>query len=231
MRKVKSVSNGKRAIEFEFWNDYQKEAWEVLDNSDITFITGIAGTAKTFIATAYALNAYSEKAYDKIIITRPTVPATGESMGFLPGDINAKVHPYLEPIYDCINDLCVNLDQAQKEELTKKALSVLALGFARGRTFKRSICILDEAQNATLEQLELWITRMGRGSKLIITGDPAQADIRNSCLWETIEVLTQLKGVKHFHFPETANCRHDLVSDVVKALAVIKAGYKMANRK
>ncbi len=205
-----------RRFNVNFKTEAQKLAWLAYQQHDVLFMTGTAGTGKTFLATAFALSEVLNGTKEKIVITRPIVEA-GESLGFLPGEFEEKVHPYMMPIYDCLDKLTgkknVWRDRAQQ------ALEVAPLAYMRGRTFDDAVCIFDEAQNATTQQLKLFLSRFGETSKVIITGDPLQSDIgRSSGL---VEVMRKLKGIDNIgfiEFKENSIVRHRLVGDIIKAI-------------
>ena len=207
----------KRFHHLEFLNDQQKYAWDAFQNSDVMFLVGEAGTGKTHLAIAFALHEIIEKTKSKILLSRPVVEA-GESLGFLPGDINEKVYPYMLPLYDCLEKMCGRNGDDTREYINKK-IEVAPLAYLRGRTFSSSICILDEAQNCTSSQLKLFLTRLGTNSKMIITGDPSQSDLgKYPDLINIIDKLKGLKGVSVITFNEECIVRHPLVKHIVKLI-------------
>jgi phosphate starvation-inducible PhoH-like protein len=200
----------------EFLNLEQKNAYEVFMKNEIVFLIGEAGSGKTFLATAFALSSLLSKKTRKIIISRPIVEA-GEKLGFLPGTFDEKVLPYMLPIYDTLDDL-VGKEGLQREYVNK-CLEVAPIAYLRGRTFKNSIAILDEAQNATKTQLKLFLTRIGMGSKLLVTGDPKQSDIgQASGLMEVVEKLKGIKGIGIIEFSSDAIVRHPIISSIIKKI-------------
>ena len=190
---------------------------DAMDRSDMVFGIGPAGTGKTYLAVAYAISALVSKQVRRIVLARPAVEA-GERLGFLPGTLQQKVDPYLRPLYDALQDL---LDAERVERsLTNGSIEVAPLAFMRGRSLNESFIILDEAQNATAEQMKMFITRLGFGSKAAITGDITQIDLpsgKRSGLIEAIDVLADVKGVRFIHFNEKDVVRHGLVQRIIRA--------------
>ncbi|MDE0125119.1 MAG: PhoH family protein [Bryobacterales bacterium] len=190
---------------------------DAMDRSDMVFGIGPAGTGKTYLAVAYAISALVSKQVRRIVLARPAVEA-GERLGFLPGTLQQKVDPYLRPLYDALQDL---LDAERVERsLTNGSIEVAPLAFMRGRSLNESFIILDEAQNATAEQMKMFITRLGFGSKAAITGDITQIDLpsgKRSGLIEAIDVLADVKGVRFIHFDENDVVRHGLVQRIIRA--------------
>lgn len=176
-------------------------------------MSGTAGTGKTYLAMAFAVNEILQKRRRRIILTRPIVEA-GESIGFLPGDISEKVNPYMMPLFDSLHKL-VGSDNPQRDAVNA-ALQVVTLGFMRGMTFDDAVCIFDEAQNATRDQFKLFLTRFGENSKIIITGDPGQSDLPGPvALVDVMRRLETLPGVGMVEFPQEAIVRHPLVSGIL----------------
>lgn len=162
----------------ELLNTAQKLAWQAFQQHDVLFLIGPAGTGKTFLATAFAVKSFLAKECSKIVITRPIVEA-GESLGFLPGDFEEKVNPYMMPMYDCMDKLLGR--EGPHRERVLQGTEVAPIAYMRGRTFDESVCIFDKAQNASMKQLKLFLTRFGQNSKIIITGDPSQTDLQGPC--------------------------------------------------
>lgn len=195
----------------------QKIYLDKIENSDITFGVGPAGTGKTYLAVAMAVNALKAKKVKRIILTRPAVEA-GEKLGFLPGDLQAKIDPYLRPLYDALYDM---LDQEKFESyLTSGVIEVAPLAFMRGRTLNDAFVILDEAQNTTGEQMKMFLTRMGFSSKLVVTGDVTQIDLPRhitSGLAVSKRVLGNIDGIAWHEFTDVDVVRHPLVGKIIKA--------------
>ncbi len=195
----------------------QKHYVEAIRDHDIVFGIGPAGTGKTYLAMAMAVSALIKKEVNRIILTRPAVEA-GEGLGFLPGDIYEKVHPYLRPLYDALYDM---MEQEKAAHLVERGtIEVAPLAFMRGRTLNDSFIILDEAQNTTAEQMKMFLTRMGFGSKAVITGDITQVDLptdKSSGLIQAMHVLGSVRGLKFVRFSDKDVVRHKLVQQIVKA--------------
>src|SRR5208283_2469554 len=184
---------------------------------DITFGIGPAGTGKTYLAMAMAVNSFLTKQVSRIVLVRPAVEA-GEKLGFLPGDIAEKVSPYLRPLYDALFDM-MEIDKASKL-IERGIIEIAPLAFMRGRTLNDSFVILDEAQNTTPEQMKMYLTRLGFGSKTVVTGDITQIDLpqdRLSGLVEAIRILKNIEDIKIIHFSEKDVVRHRLVQEIVRA--------------
>jgi phosphate starvation-inducible PhoH-like protein len=195
----------------------QKLAYEQLSAHDMTFLLGAAGSGKTFLAMAYAINSVLAGKYSQIVLTRPIVDA-GEKLGFLPGTFNEKVNPYMQPLYDAMDLLLGKFNP--EREVINKAVVIAPLCYMRGRTFNDSVCIFDEAQNATYMQFKLFLSRFGQNSKVIVTGDPLQSDLPMSPP-PINEVITKLKGVPGITTHQFSNSdivRHPLVAAILKKL-------------
>ncbi len=195
----------------------QKRYLEAIESNDIVFGIGPAGTGKTYLAVAMAVQYLLSKRVNRIILARPAVEA-GEKLGFLPGDLQDKVDPYLRPLYDALFDL-MDYERATKF-LEKRVIEVAPLAFMRGRTLSDAFIILDEAQNTTSEQMKMFLTRIGFGSKAVITGDVTQIDLpsgRKSGLVEAQRVVSGIDGLSFIHFDERDVVRHHLVQMIVKA--------------
>jgi phosphate starvation-inducible PhoH-like protein len=195
----------------------QKHYVEAMRQSDIVFGIGPAGTGKTYLAVAMALSYYFKNRIRRIILTRPAVEA-GESLGFLPGDLAEKVNPYLRPLYDALYDM---LDPEQTEQMIESdTIEIAPLAFMRGRTLEKSFIIFDEAQNATDEQMKMFLTRLGYGSKAVVTGDITQIDLpghKHSGLVHADEILRGIDGIDFCSFSEVDVVRHSLVQDIIQA--------------
>jgi phosphate starvation-inducible PhoH-like protein len=184
---------------------------------DVTIGVGPAGTGKTYLAVACAVDALERDAVKRIVLTRPAVEA-GERLGFLPGDLAQKVDPYLRPLYDALYDL-LGFDRTQKM-FDKQAIEIAPLAYMRGRTLNHAFIILDEAQNTTPEQMKMFLTRIGFGSKAVVTGDITQIDLQRnqkSGLVDAIKVLEQVRGIAFTHFTSADVVRHPLVARIVDA--------------
>lgn len=195
----------------------QKNYVKEIRSKDVVFGIGPAGTGKTYIAVAMAVNAFKNKEVDKIILARPAVEA-GERLGFLPGDLQEKVDPYLRPLYDALYDVLGRDSALRLKE--KEAIEVVPLAYMRGRTLDNSFIILDEAQNATREQMKMFLTRMGFGSKVVVTGDVTQIDLPKGKKSGLIEAERVLRGVREIGFcylKDTDVVRHELVRKIVNA--------------
>lgn len=195
----------------------QKEYVKNIRENDVVFGIGPAGTGKTYIAVAMAVNAFKNKEVQKIILARPAVEA-GERLGFLPGDLQDKVDPYLRPLYDALYDV-LGRDAALRLK-EKEVIEVVPLAYMRGRTLDNSFIILDEAQNTTKEQMKMFLTRMGFGSKVVVTGDVTQIDLpkgKQSGLVEATRVLKNVEGIKFSYLKDTDIVRHELVRRIINA--------------
>ena len=194
-------------------NHYLKSILE----HDVTFGIGPAGTGKTYLAVACAVDALERDAVKRIVLTRPAVEA-GERLGFLPGDLAQKVDPYLRPLYDALYDL-MGFDRVQKM-FEKQAIEIAPLAYMRGRTLNHAFIILDEAQNTTPEQMKMFLTRIGFGSKSVVTGDVTQIDLQRnqkSGLIDAMNVLKDVRGIAFTHFTSADVVRHPLVARIVDA--------------
>jgi phosphate starvation-inducible PhoH-like protein len=195
----------------------QKKYVEAIEQNDMTFGIGPAGTGKTYLAVAMAASALMAKKVERIILVRPAVEA-GERLGFLPGSLQEKVDPYLRPLYDALYDL---LEKERVDKMLEKGIiEVAPLAFMRGRTLSNAFIIMDEAQNTTNEQMKMFVTRLGMNSKAVITGDLTQIDLPNpkrSGLLEALNVLDGVEGVSFCHFEDKDVVRHTLVQRIVRA--------------
>ncbi len=195
----------------------QIEYLRAMRDHEVTFGVGPAGTGKTFLAMAQALQCLRERTVQKLILTRPAVEA-GEALGFLPGDLKEKIFPYLRPLYDALYDL---LDPDEAERLIERGtIEIAPLAYMRGRTLKGAFIILDEAQNTTAEQMFMFLTRLGEGSRCAVTGDPSQIDLKRnvrSGLIEAIQALPEVPGVKFVHFATGDVVRLPVVQRIIEA--------------
>jgi phosphate starvation-inducible PhoH-like protein len=195
----------------------QRRYIEAIQEQDVVFGIGVAGTGKTYLAVAMAVQALMQKQVSRIVLARPAVEA-GERLGFLPGDLQEKVDPYLRPLYDALFDL-IDAERVAKL-LEKRVIEVAPLAFMRGRTLADAFIILDEAQNTTSEQMKMFLTRIGFGSKAVITGDVTQIDLptgKRSGLIEVERVLSDVEGIEFVYFTEKDVVRHRLVQMIIKA--------------
>ena len=185
--------------------------------NDLTFALGLAGTGKTYLAVAMAVRALKNREVRKIILSRPAVEA-GEKLGFLPGDMKDKIDPYLQPLYDALEDMIPNAKL--KEYMETKVIQIAPLAFMRGRTLNDAIVVLDEAQNTTTHQIKMFLTRLGMGSKMIVTGDVTQIDLPRttaSGLIQALKILRNVKGIGRVEFEKKDIVRHHLVQRIVEA--------------
>ena len=195
----------------------QKAMVEAYNHNDLIFATGPAGSGKTYMAIALAVRALKNREIRRIILTRPAVEA-GERLGFLPGDLKDKLDPYLQPLYDALEDMIP--PKKLQDFIAEGVIQIAPLAYMRGRTLSSAVAILDEAQNTNLGQLKMFLTRMGQGSKFIVTGDPSQVDLpkkEDSGLQRGTKILEDVEGVSDIKFGSEDIVRHPLVSRIVKA--------------
>ncbi len=195
----------------------QKNYVDAIKNNTIVFGIGPAGTGKTFLAVAMAVTALKQKQVSRIVLTRPAVEA-GEKLGFLPGDLQSKIDPYLRPLYDALNEM-LGADGSVRS-VEKGVLEICPLAYMRGRTLDDAYIILDEAQNTTPEQMKMFLTRLGNNSKAVVTGDITQIDLPRSCtsgLVEAVSILRGIKGIEIFKFGRQDVVRHPLVQKIIQA--------------
>ena len=198
-------------------NPSQYQYASAIMQNDIVFSIGPAGTGKTYLAMAMAMDAFSKGKVKRIILTRPAVEA-GEALGFLPGDLAQKINPYLRPLYDALYDM-MDFERA-KLLLEQETIEIAPLAFMRGRTLNNAFVILDEAQNTTSQQMKMFLTRIGYGSKAVVTGDITQVDLpggKISGLVEAKKILNKIKGIDFIHFSKDDVVRHRLVSNIIDA--------------
>ncbi|HSK09569.1 MAG TPA: PhoH family protein [Vicinamibacterales bacterium] len=223
-----SRATGKRQVAPKSVN--QRRYLDLIDRDDIVFGIGPAGTGKTYLAMAQAVAFLLAKKVTRIILARPAVEA-GEKLGFLPGDLQEKVNPYLRPLYDALYDM---LDAERVERLLERGtIEIAPLAFMRGRTLNDSFVILDEAQNTTSEQMKMFLTRLGFGSKAVITGDITQIDLpagHTSGLIEAMKVVSTVEGISFVYFDERDVVRHKLVQQIVKAYEAFSTGNAAVRR-
>ena len=195
----------------------QKKYFQVANSNDICFAIGPAGTGKTYLAVAFAVSALKRGIVKRIVLARPAVEA-GESLGFLPGDFQEKIDPYLRPLYDALDDMIPS--EKLKGYIEKSIIEIVPLAYMRGRTLNNAFVILDEAQNATDIQMKMFLTRLGANSKAIITGDITQVDLpvkSKSGLIQAKEILSEITGVGFVYFDREDVVRHKLVKDIIDA--------------
>lgn len=195
----------------------QKLYLEAIKKNDIIFGVGPAGTGKTYLAMAMAVQAFLGGEVKRIILTRPAIEA-GEKLGFLPGNLTEKVDPYLRPLYDALNDM-LDFNKAQKL-IERGDIEVAPLAFMRGRTLNDAFVILDEAQNCTVEQMKMFLTRIGFESKVVVTGDASQVDLpreKRSGLTHALKLLKDIEGIHQYYFTESDVVRHPLVQKIIRA--------------
>lgn len=194
----------------------QKKYVELLKKKDLVFSIGPAGTGKTYIPVLYALSLLKNGDINKIILTRPAVEA-GESLGFLPGDLKEKVDPYLQPLYDALNEV-LGMDQVD-DLMERKVIEVAPLAYMRGRTLSDAFIILDEAQNTTSQQMKMFLTRLGTNSKMVVTGDITQIDLPNNAtsgLIQVVHMLRDIRGVGVIEFHTADVVRHPIVQEILR---------------
>ena len=198
-------------------SESQQKLVDAFENNDMIFATGPAGTGKTYLSIALAVRALKEKAIRKIILSRPAVEA-GEKLGFLPGDMKDKIDPYLQPLYDALEDMLPAVKL--QDMMEKNIIQIAPLAFMRGRTLSDAVVILDEAQNTTTAQLRMFLTRMGWNTKMVITGDMTQIDLprgQRSGLAESLEILKDVEGIGFVSLGQKDIVRHKLVTRIVNA--------------
>jgi len=204
----------------------QRRYLDAIEQNDIVFGIGPAGTGKTYLAMAQAVAFLLAKKVNRIILARPAVEA-GEKLGFLPGDLQEKVNPYLRPLYDALYDM---LEVEKVERFVERGtIEIAPIAFMRGRTLNDAFVILDEAQNTTSEQMKMFLTRLGFGSKAVVTGDVTQIDLpvgRTSGLVEAMTVVSKIEGISFIYFDERDVVRHKLVQQIVKAYEAFTNGKK-----
>jgi phosphate starvation-inducible PhoH-like protein len=190
---------------------------KAIESSDIVLGIGPAGTGKTYLAVALAVAAFNQKKVNRIILARPAVEA-GEKLGFLPGDLQEKINPYLRPLYDALYDM---MEPEKVVSLIERgSIEIAPIAFMRGRTLNDSFVIMDEAQNTTTEQMKMFLTRIGFGSKAVVTGDVTQIDLppgKMSGLVEAVDLLSEISGIELVYFDETDVVRHPLVQSIIRA--------------
>ena len=218
------TQSGKRRIAPKSVN--QRRYLDAIDQHDIVFGIGPAGTGKTYLAMAQAVSFLLAKKVSRIILARPAVEA-GEKLGFLPGDLQEKVNPYLRPLYDALYDM-LEIEKVERF-IERGTIEIAPIAFMRGRTLNDAFVILDEAQNTTSEQMKMFLTRLGFGSKAVVTGDITQIDLpvgRTSGLVEAMTVVSKIEGISFVFFDDRDVVRHKLVQQIVKAYESFTSGNK-----
>lgn len=216
--KAAASSGGGGHFHIDFMNESQSLAWTAFNQHDVLFLIGPAGCGKTHLACAFAVEQILSKQRKRIIITRPIVES-GESLGFLPGEFEDKVGPYMLPMYDSITKLVGK--EGPWRERVDYATEVAPIAYMRGRTFDDAVCIFDEAQNASALQLKLFLTRFGENSKIIITGDPSQSDLCGKvALVDIMQKLRGVDGIGVVEFKSNSIVRHPLVGKIIEKLEV-----------
>jgi len=208
---------GNRGLQVKARTVNQRKMVDVLEKNDMLFAVGPAGTGKTYTAVALAVRALKNKEVRKVILTRPAVEA-GENLGFLPGDLKEKLDPYMQPLYDALQDMIPGEKLA--EYLEEGVIQIAPLAFMRGRTLDKAFVILDEGQNTTEGQMKMFLTRMGKTAKFVVTGDVSQIDLpghQKSGLKKAIEVLDKVKGIGFVHLDDKDVIRHKLVTRIINA--------------
>ena len=210
-------------------SESQQQLIDAYNSNDMVFAVGPAGTGKTYLSIALAVKALKEKTAKKVILSRPAVEA-GEKLGFLPGDMKDKIDPYLQPLYDALEDM---IPQAKlKEYMENNVIQIAPLAFMRGRTLNDAVIVLDEAQNTTTHQIKMFLTRLGMGSKMIVTGDTTQIDLPRSVtsgLIHALRVLNGVKGIGKVEFEKKDIVRHQLVQRIVEAYERFQEENKLYN--
>ncbi len=203
---------------------------EAIRKNEVVFAVGPAGTGKTYLAVALAVEALKQQAIRKIVLVRPAVEA-GESLGYLPGDLQAKINPYLRPLLDALHEM-IDYDQI-KHHMEQDVIEVIPLAYMRGRTLNEAFIILDEAQNTTVAQMKMFLTRMGEGSRIVIAGDTTQVDLpphTRSGMVDAVARLKKVRGIKMIHLTKSDIVRHRLVQQIVNAYDEMPRGGKKGRR-
>jgi len=215
-KKFESFPETRQRVEINPITQTQREYLRTINNSDITFGVGPAGTGKTYLATLMAMQYQTENWVDKIVICRPAINAGGEKLGFIPGSVNQKMDPYVRPIYDAFGSYWS--PQTINDYLGRGTIEISPLAYMRGRTFKNTFLVADEMQNATPDQLLMLLTRLGEGSKMVITGDPVQSDVNgSSCFHMAESVLNRVDTINFVQFQDEDSVRHPTVKKVLGA--------------
>lgn len=216
-KQEKQAQNIYKPFDIQLRTETQNLAWQTMNDKLVTFLLGAAGSGKTFLAMAYAINAVLTRQAEKIVLTRPIVES-GEKLGFLPGSFGEKVNPYMQPLYDAL-EVMVGKGGSQREVINK-SLVLAPLCYMRGRTFDNAICVFDEAQNASYMQLKLFLSRFGQNTQFIVTGDPDQSDLyqRDVPLMDVVKKLQPVNEIGVIRFDNADVVRHPLVAKILKKL-------------
>lgn len=199
-----------------FKTDAQRDAWDAIKSSDVTFLIGAAGSGKSHLAMGYAIGEVLAGRKTKIVLTRPIVEA-GEKLGFLPGDFDEKVAPYMLPLMDCLAKIAGD-SKSERRAAVNHAIEVAPLAYMRGRTFDDAVLVFDEAQNATYGQIKLALSRIGKNCQVIVTGDPDQTDLDDSGLMDAVDALDGVAGISIVEFDTTDIVRHPVVGRILRAM-------------
>ncbi len=220
-----SVPKTRKRVEINPLNPVQEDYIRAIDNNDITFGVGSAGTGKTYLATIMAMEYQTEKLVDRIVICRPAINAGGEKIGFLPGTLTQKMDPYTRPIFDAFRTYWS--PQTIQDYIGRGTIEICPLAYMRGRTFANTFVVADEMQNATAEQMLMLLTRLGDNSKMVITGDPVQSDVNGrSCFHIASDILSPVDTVEFVHFSADDVVRHPTVKKVIDAWSDYEEGAK-----
>tara|TARA_Y100000034_G_scaffold48390_1_gene59746 strand:+ start:722 stop:1390 length:669 start_codon:yes stop_codon:yes gene_type:complete len=217
-RARKAGGGNSKGFRVELLNEGQEMAYAAYKQHDVAFLVGPAGVGKSHCAMLFAIQEVLAKTKRKIVLTRPIVES-GESLGYLPGDFHEKVNPYMMPLYDCLEKM-VGREGSWRDSVDR-SIEVAPLAYMRGRTFDDAVCIFDEAQNASKMQIKLFLSRLGKNSKMIVTGDPEQSDLNSrdeSPLMDIVHRLETVVGVGIVEFTKSSIVRHDLVSKILERL-------------
>lgn len=206
-------------IKFRAKTESQGRAMVAIAENDYTFLTGVAGSGKTFLAISYAVEQLLKTRFEKIILSRPAVESC-ESLGFLPGSASEKVSPFLIPVFDAIDKVTRSSESAKAK--VRASVEIVPLAYARGRTFEKAFCILDEAQNAEPEAIEMYMTRLGPGSKMVLCGDDGQPDISKCVLAEVARAFADARMAGWVSFGERDSVRHPKIAEVIRIMSEFK---------
>lgn len=218
-----TVPRSRKRVEINPLNPVQEEYIRAIDDNDITFGVGAAGTGKSYLATIMAMEYQTEKLVDRIVICRPAINAGGEKIGFLPGTITQKMDPYTRPIFDAFRTYWS--PETINDYISRGTIEICPLAYMRGRTFTKTFVVADEMQNATPEQMLMLLTRLGDNSKMVITGDPVQSDVNGrSCFHVASDILMPVDTIEFVQFTSDDVVRHPTVKKVIDAWSVYEEG-------